>query len=90
MDRAAKGPRRNRARQEAMAHEVRHLYVGPGHSASGLGTAGARLFSNGEDKFSRDDKSKIAAAIAALEAKQGNRKVAAGFATAERAYGFPF
>jgi len=73
----------------AMAHEVRHLYVGSGHAADGLGSAGAQLFGR-DATFSAADKTKIKSRITTLETQQGTRAVAASFAAAERSLDFPF
>jgi hypothetical protein len=82
---------------QAMAHEVRHLYVrDPVHAADGLGSDGARLF--GKDittfkdraTFSAADRTNIQSSITTLERQQGTRAVAASYALAERSLDFPF
>jgi hypothetical protein len=73
----------------AMAHEARHLYVGSGHAADGLGSAGASLFDR-DATFSAADKTKIKASITKLEGQQGTRAVAASFAASSRSFDFPF
>jgi hypothetical protein len=54
----------------AMAHEVRHVYVGAGHAAQGLGADGPPLAISSSGSFSIADRRAIANAIAALERRQ--------------------
>lgn len=55
----------------AMAHEVRHVYVGAGHAVQGLGADGPPLAIPSSGSFSVADRRAIANAIVVLERRQG-------------------
>jgi hypothetical protein len=59
----------------AMAHEVRHAYVGAGHAAQGLGADGPPLAIPSSGSFSPADRTGIARTIAALERRQGRNQL---------------
>jgi hypothetical protein len=61
----------------AMAHEVRHLYVGSGHAAAGLGSDSANLVK--ATNFSNVDKRAILRSIQVLERQQGRNPIVPTF-----------
>jgi hypothetical protein len=73
-----------------MAHEIRHLYVGSGHAADGLGrdSADVLVTSNSSD-FSNADKRAILNAVRRLEKLQGNAELVPTFPAGRRT-DFPF
>jgi hypothetical protein len=73
-----------------MAHEIRHLYIGPAHAADGLGRDSADLLvSSNSTDFSKVDKKAILNAVLRLEKLQGNAELVATFPAGQRT-DFPF